>query len=136
MSLNQESIIKKITFNNFQFKDNNPVANKFVDMRLKYEESDNPVIRGTRIVTDKLQDLMGGLFTRTEMSEALTEIVKMDPDFCKESFLKDCERDIIPNVLEAMVRGDLDILQDWCFEAPFNILATPIRQVHNIHCVF
>jgi len=119
-----------------QFKDNNPVANKFVDMRLKYEESDNPVIRGTRIVTDKLQDLMGGLFTRTEMSEALTEIVKMDPDFCKESFLKDCERDIIPNVLEAMVRGDLDILQDWCFEAPFNILATPIRQAKQMGYFF
>ena len=72
---------------------------------------------------------MGGLFTTTELSQALTEIIKMDPNFCKEEFLKECERDIIPNVLEAMVRGDLDILQDWCYEGPFNILATPIKQV-------
>ena len=65
------------------------------------------------MVTDKMQDILGGMFTRTELSEVLTEIVKMDPNFCKEQFLKDCERDIIPNVLEAMIRGDLDILKDW-----------------------
>jgi len=114
------------------FKDNNPVVNKFVDYRVKYEESDNPLVRGARIVTDKVQDIMGGLFSRTELSEVLTEIVKMDPNFCKEQFLKDCERDIIPNVLEAMVRGDLEILEDWCYEAPFNILATPIRQAKQL----
>ena len=70
-------------------------------------------VRGARLVTDKMQDIFGGLFSRTELSEVLTEIVKMDPNFCKEQFLKDCERDIIPNILEAMIRGDLDILQDW-----------------------
>ena len=114
------------------FKDNNPVVNRITDYRLKYEESDNPLIRGARIVTDKVQDIMGGMFTRTELSEVLTEIVKMDPNFCKEQFLKDCERDIIPNILEAMIRGDLDILEDWCYEAPFNILATPIRQAKQL----
>ena len=42
----------------------------------------------------------GGLFSKTEMSEVLTEILKADPSFDKDSFLKQCERDIIPNVLE------------------------------------
>jgi len=113
------------------FKENNPVVNKFVDYRVKYEESDNPVVRGARIVTDKVQDIFGGVFARTELSEVLTEIVKSDPNFCKEQFLKDCERDFIPNILEAMVRGDLDVLQDWCYEAPFNILAAPIKQARE-----
>lgn len=45
-----------------QFKDNNPVVNKFVDYRVKYEESDNPVVRGARIVTDKVQ--VGSLFVK------------------------------------------------------------------------
>ena len=80
-------------------------------------------VRSARLVTDKMQDIIGGLFTRTELSEVLTEIVKMDPNFCKEQFLKDCERDIIPNILEAMIRGDLDILQDWCVGV-FFILVT------------
>ncbi len=106
--------------------------NKITDYRMRYEESDNPVIRGARIVTDKVQDVLGGVFARTELSEVLTEIVKADPGFCKEQFLKDCERDLIPNILEAMVRGDLEVLEDWCYEAPFNVLATPIRQAKQM----
>lgn len=43
---------------------------------------------------------LGGLFSKTEMSEVLTEILKVDPSFDKDSFLKQCERDIIPNILE------------------------------------
>lgn len=86
----------------------------------------------------------GGLFSKTEMSEVLTEILKVDPSFDKDSFLKQCERDIIPNILEvclnpsahaylieccarshtwacvlsqAMIRGELEVLKDWCYEA-------------------
>lgn len=43
---------------------------------------------------------LGGLFSKTEMSEVLTEILKVDPSFDKDSFLKQCERDFIPNILE------------------------------------
>ena len=56
----------------------------------------------------------------------------MDPNFCKEAFLKECERELIPNILEAYVRCDLEVLQDWCFEAPFNLMATPIRQAQQL----
>lgn len=117
-------------YQNWQnFKDNNPYVNKVLDWKIKYDESDNPVIRASRLLTDKVSDIMGGLFQKTELSETLTEICKLDPSFDKIKFLQDCERDIIPNILEAIVRGDLEILRDWCYEAPFNILATPIRQV-------
>lgn len=47
--------------------------------------------------------LAGGLFSKTEMSEVLTEILKVDPSFDKDSFLKQCEKDIIPNILEVSV---------------------------------
>lgn len=110
------------------FKDNNPYVNKVLDWKIKYDESDNPVIRASRVLTDKVSDIMGGLFQKTELSETLTEICKLDPSFDKIKFLQDCERDIIPNILESIVRGELEILQDWCYEAPFNTLATPIRQ--------
>ena len=42
----------------------------------------------------------GGIFTPTEMSEVLTEICKMDPDFDKEKFLLWCQFHVIPNILE------------------------------------
>jgi len=34
------------------------------------------------------------------MSEVLTEVVRMDPTFDKEDFIKLCRFDIIPNILE------------------------------------
>jgi len=42
----------------------------------------------------------GGVFSKTEMSEVLTEVVRMDPTFDKEEFIKLCRFDIIPNILE------------------------------------
>ena len=34
------------------------------------------------------------------MSEVLTEICKIDPSFDKEQFVRMCEQEVIPNVLE------------------------------------
>uniref|UniRef100_A0A6Q2YHV4 Mitochondrial import inner membrane translocase subunit TIM44 n=1 Tax=Esox lucius TaxID=8010 RepID=A0A6Q2YHV4_ESOLU len=82
------------------FKDNNMVFNRFFEMKMKYDESENALIRASRAVTDKMTDLIGGLFSKTEMSEVLTEVLKVDPSFDKDGFLKQCEYDIIPNVLE------------------------------------
>lgn len=106
--------------------------NKVLDWKIKYEESDNPVIRASRLLTDKVTDMMGGLFQKTELSETLTEICKLDPSFDKVKFLRDCEIDIIPNILEAMVRGDLEILKDWCHEAPYNLIAQPLQQAKKL----
>ncbi|XP_056234084.1 mitochondrial import inner membrane translocase subunit TIM44-like [Seriola aureovittata] len=110
------------------FKDNNVVFNRFFEMKMKYDESDNAFIRASRAVTDKMTNVIGGLFSKTEMSEVLTEILKADPSFDKDSFLKQCERDIIPNILEAMIRGELEVLKDWCYEATYSQLAHPIQQ--------
>lgn len=110
------------------FKNNNAYVNKVLDWKMQYEESENPVIRASRLLTDKVSDIMGNLFSKTELSDTLTEICKIDPSFDAKQFVRDCENDIIPNVLEAMVRGDLDVLKSWCFESTYNIIATPITQ--------
>lgn len=110
------------------FKNNNAYVNKVLDWKMQYEESENPVIRASRLLTDKVSDIMGNLFSKTELSDTLTEICKIDPNFDAKQFIRDCENDIIPNVLEAMVRGDLDVLKSWCFESTYNVIATPITQ--------
>lgn len=110
------------------FKENNPYVHKVMDWKLKYDESENPVIKASRLLTEKVSDIMGGLFQKTELSETLTEICKIDPSFDQKRFLKQCETDIIPNILEAMIRGDLDILKDWCHEGPFNLFSVPIKE--------
>ncbi|KAG5866635.1 hypothetical protein JTB14_033269 [Gonioctena quinquepunctata] len=113
------------------FKDNNPYVHKVMDWKLKYDESENPVIRASRALTEKVGDIMGNLFQKTELSETLTEICKIDATFDSKRFLKQCETDIIPNILEAMTRGDLEILKDWCHEGPFNLFAVPIKEAYK-----
>ncbi|XP_054030782.1 mitochondrial import inner membrane translocase subunit TIM44 [Dryobates pubescens] len=110
------------------FKDNNVVFNRFFAMKMRYDESDHALIRASRALTDRVSDLLGGLFSKTEMSEVLTEILRVDPSFDKDRFLRQCERDIIPNVLEALIAGELEILKDWCYEATYSQLAHPIQQ--------
>ncbi|GAU97363.1 hypothetical protein RvY_08676 [Ramazzottius varieornatus] len=110
------------------FKNDNAYVNKLFEFKMKYDESENPVVRSARALTDKITDLMGGLFSKTELSEVLTEILKVDPSFDKEAFLRQCHAEIIPNLLEAMMRGDLEVLRDWCYDGPFSVLSTPIKQ--------
>ncbi|XP_064104444.1 mitochondrial import inner membrane translocase subunit TIM44-like isoform X2 [Macrobrachium nipponense] len=114
------------------FKDNNPYVNKVLVWKTRLDESDNPVVRASLLFKDKMTELFGGVFQRTELSEALTEICKMDPTFDKERFLLECEYDMIPNVLEAMIRPDLEVLQDWCYERAYSVLATPVKQAFNL----
>lgn len=113
------------------FKNNNAYVNKVMSWKMQYDESENPMIRASRLLTDKVSDVMGNLFSKTELSETLTEICKIDPNFDQKQFLRDCENDIIPNILEAMIRGDLEILKDWCFESTYNVIATPIAQAQK-----
>lgn len=113
------------------FKDNNPYVHKVLDWKLKYDESHNPVIRASRLLTEKMSYVVGGLFQKTELSETLTEICKIDNSFDTKRFLKQCEVDIIPNILEAMTRGDLEILKDWCHEGPYNLFAVPIKEAYK-----
>lgn len=47
----------------------------------------------------------GGMFAKTEMSQVLTEIIKMDSDFTKEEFLRLCQFDFIPNILEVILKS-------------------------------
>lgn len=113
------------------FKENNVYVNKVLDWKIRYDESDNAMVRASRFVTEKVSDAVGGLFQKTELSETLTAICKIDPNFDKSEFLQQCENDIIPNILEAIVRGDLEILKDWCHEGPYNVISAPLEQARK-----
>jgi import inner membrane translocase subunit TIM44 len=54
--------------------------------------------------------------SQSELSEVLTEIAKIDPSFDRTAWLRFCEQEVIPNVLEAWIRGDTNVLKDWCHE--------------------
>jgi len=114
------------------FKDNNPVVTGYFTLKTKYDESDNVVVRASRVVTDKLTDIFSDVFSQSEQAQTLSEIAKIDPSFNKEDFIKECEFDIIPTVLEAFLRGDIECLQDWCHEGTFSILSQQIKHNESI----
>merc|ERR1712107_106704 len=93
----------------------------------EFEESDSALARGARLVTDNVQDIFGGVFKNSELSATLTEIVKIDPTFDREAFLKECETDIIPNVLEAMTRGILKFWRTGAMRPPSTFLQLPLE---------
>lgn len=115
-----------------KFKDDNPYVNKVFEFKMKYDESDNPLIRATRTFVDKVSDTIGGLFQTTDLSNVLTEICKVDPNFDINTFLIDCEKFVIPTILEAMCQNRIDILSDWCHEAVFNVLSQPQKEAEKL----
>jgi len=69
---------------------------------------------------------------QTDLSETLTAIVKIDPAFDKDKFLLEMEYDIIPNILEAMVRPDEKILEDWASERVFAVVAQDSHRLKTL----
>ncbi|XP_044010291.1 mitochondrial import inner membrane translocase subunit TIM44-like [Aphidius gifuensis] len=114
------------------FKNNNPYVNKMLDWKIKYDTSENLLIHVSRLITDDVKNVMGGLFGDSELSKTLTEIRKTNPSFDRTQFLHDCRADIIPNILEAMMRGELEILKDWCHESSYHTIAQPLLKAKKL----
>lgn len=91
-------------------------------LKTSYDESDNILIRASRVVTDRVEDVFNGAITQSDMAEALAEIQKIDPTFNKEDFVQQCKYEIIPSVLEAFMQGNEHVLKDWCHEAVSNLV--------------
>ncbi|XP_050528937.1 mitochondrial import inner membrane translocase subunit TIM44 isoform X2 [Daktulosphaira vitifoliae] len=117
-----------------KFKSENPFMQKLSDIKDRYDDSDHVLARATRSVTNTFSSV----FQNAEMSDVVTTICQVEPDFTLVNFIRQCETDIIPNVLEAMAREDLEILKDWCFEAPYRVISHPINEHrqkgHQTYC--
>ena len=61
----------------------------------------------------------------------MSAIKAVDPHFTMENFIQQCQHDIIPNVLEAFLKGNLEVLKTWCHEAAFNVLSAYFKQNYN-----
>ena len=72
-------------------------------LRMRYDESDHVVVRGSRAVTDRVGDAFSGVINQSDMAQALAEIKKIDRNFDKEKFIEHCRFEIIPTVLEVGV---------------------------------
>lgn len=115
-----------------KFKDENPYMNKIFELKMKYDESDSPLVRVAKNFVDRVKDVTSGIVQRTDISITLTEICKVDTNFDLNEFVQDCEKFIVPTILESMAQNRMDILSDWCHEAAFNKLSHPSKEAQKL----
>ncbi|KAF0504897.1 import inner membrane translocase subunit tim44 [Gigaspora margarita] len=100
-----------------RFKENNPVMRGIFNMKRNYQDSDNTIIAFTREFTDRISYTLGSFFEENETAQAITQLKMIDPGFNIEEFMKELREFIIPEIMEAYLKGDMETLKIWCSEA-------------------
>ncbi len=75
-----------------------------------------------REFTGSISDRFSSIFAETETARALREISQRDRNFNLEKFMKEAHEYLIPEILDALLSGDLPTLRIWSSEATFNML--------------
>ncbi|KAG6120281.1 hypothetical protein E4U13_006777 [Claviceps humidiphila] len=99
------------------FRDSNKFVQGLFSMKGKYEESENPLVSTARSITDRI----GGFFAENETAMVIKKFRTMDPAFQVEPFLQELREYILPEVLDAYVKGDTETLQLWLSAAQYSV---------------
>lgn len=89
--------------------------------REKIESSQHPLVYRVMGVWDSM-------FAETEMGEAIREFRKIDPNFTMEGFVQEMEEEIIPVVLGAYLRADVQTLSKHLGEGAFSAVKAAIDE--------
>ncbi|KAL3473795.1 hypothetical protein BJX99DRAFT_192146 [Aspergillus californicus] len=106
------------------FKDQNPMMQKLFEFKETYNESENPLISTARSISDRV----AGFFAENETAMVVKRFREMDPNFQMESFLREMREYILPEVLDAYVKGDIETLKLWLSDAQFHVYAALAQQ--------
>ncbi|KYK54495.1 mitochondrial inner membrane translocase subunit TIM44 [Drechmeria coniospora] len=106
------------------FRDTNKFVQGIFTMRGKYEESENPLISTARSITDRI----GGFFAENETAMVIKKFRTIDPNFQVEPFLQELREYILPEVLDAYVKGDTETLKLWLSAAQYSVYEALTKQ--------
>ncbi|KAF2856388.1 Tim44-domain-containing protein [Plenodomus tracheiphilus IPT5] len=107
-----------------EWKDNSKLAQGFFSMKSMYNESDNPLISTARSISDRIT----GFFAENETAMVIKKFREMDPNFQMEPFLTEMREYILPEVLDAYVKGDVAVLKEWLSAAQYSVYAALMQQ--------
>lgn len=93
-------------------------------MKNVYNESENPLISTARSITDRV----AGFFAENETATVIKKLRSIDPSFQVEPFLQDLREYILPEVLDAYVKGDIATLKLWLSEAQYSVYEALTKQ--------
>ncbi|KAG0155462.1 Mitochondrial inner membrane translocase subunit TIM44, putative [Penicillium digitatum] len=106
------------------FKDSNPVMQKLFAIKENYNESENPLISTARSISDRV----AGFFAENETAMVIKKFREIDPNFQMEPFLREMRDYMLPEVLDAYVKGDIETLKLWLSDAQFHVYAALAKQ--------
>ncbi|KAK4116909.1 Tim44-domain-containing protein [Canariomyces notabilis] len=106
------------------FRDQNKFVQNIFGLKTVYQESENPLISTARSITDKV----AGFFAENETAMVIKKLRTMDPSFQIEPFLRDLREYILPEVLDAYVKGDVETLKLWLSEAQYSVYEALTKQ--------
>ncbi|KAK0383046.1 hypothetical protein NLU13_8962 [Sarocladium strictum] len=106
------------------FRDTNKVVQGIFSMKGKYEESENPLVSTARSITDRI----AGFFAENETAMVIKRFRQMDPSFQVEPFLTELREYILPEVLDAYVKGDTETLKLWLSAAQYSVYEALTKQ--------
>lgn len=86
-------------------------------MKSAYNESENPLISTARSISDRV----AGFFAENETAMVIKKFREMDPSFQQEAFLRELREYILPEVLDAYIKGDIETLKLWLSAAQFQV---------------
>ena len=86
-------------------------------LKSTYNESENPFISTARSISDRV----AGFFAENETAMVIKKFREMDPSFQVEPFLREMREYILPEVLDAYVKGDAETLRLWLSAAQFQV---------------
>lgn len=106
------------------FRDQSPIFQKLSNARSIYQESENPLISTARGITDTI----AGFFAENETAMVIKKFREIDPQFKVEPFLNELREYILPEVLDAYVKGDVETLKLWLSAAQFSVYEALTKQ--------
>lgn len=106
------------------FRDQSRVFQSVNSFKATYNESENPLISTARSITDRV----AGFFAENETAMVIKKFREMDPSFQLEPFLQDMREYILPEVLDAYVKGDIEVLRQWLSAAQYQVYEALMRQ--------
>lgn len=90
------------------------------DARNVFETSQNPVVY-------RMYNVYEGVFKENEHAEAVKEFKINDPEFSVETMNTELEEEIIPKVLNAYLRADLEVIDENCESEALNSIKASIN---------
>ncbi|KAL7627877.1 protein translocase subunit [Parahypoxylon ruwenzoriense] len=106
------------------FRDQNKLVQGLFSMKSVYQESENPLISTARSITDRV----AGFFAENETAMVIRKFRSMDPNFQIEPFLQELREYILPEVLDAYVKGDTETLKLWLSAAQYSVYEALTKQ--------